>query len=87
MNQLTLRGFDDALANRIKEVSEEHNISLHEAALRLLRVGAGLSRQVADTGRIGHDLDHLIGAWRDDEAEAFLRGLESLDTPDESLWS
>lgn len=42
MKQLTIRGFDDELSERIRREAEEEGISLSKAALRLLRRGAGL---------------------------------------------
>ena len=37
MNQLTVRGFDDELAERIRRVAKRDGTSLNQAALKLLR--------------------------------------------------
>ena len=42
MNQLTVRGFDPALARRIREVAKARGLSLNQAAVLLIRQGAGL---------------------------------------------
>lgn len=42
MKQLTVRGFDDELTRRIRQLASRKGISLNRAALRLLRRGAGL---------------------------------------------
>ena len=42
MNQLTVRGFDDELAERIRRLAKQDGTSLNQAALKLLRKGAGL---------------------------------------------
>ena len=43
MNQLTLSGFDEELAGRIRHLANQEGLSLSQAALRLLRLG-GRSR-------------------------------------------
>ena len=42
MNQLTVRGFDDELAERIRRLAKREGTSLNQAALKLLRKGPGL---------------------------------------------
>lgn len=58
MNQLTIRGFDDELANRIRQLASREGSSLNRAVLRLLREGVGL--EASKGGDIvGSSLDHL----------------------------
>ena len=88
MNQLTVRGFDDELSGILRGMAKQEGISLNQAALRLLRKGAGLT----DSGRgnpnaIGTSLDDLFGAWSRDEAESFDAALEVFQTVDEAAWS
>jgi hypothetical protein len=83
--QLTLRGFDSRLARELERVARQEGISLNKAALRLMRLGAGLEEQGAPA-TIGHSLDDLIGTWTRREAESFLRSIESCDQVDEELW-
>ena len=86
MNQLTVRGLDDELAERIQRLAKRDGTSLNQAALKLLRKGAGLadSGQRADT--VGSSLDHLIGTWSDDEAAELDAALEEFKTIDEAAW-
>ena len=42
MKQLTVRGFDDDLERAIRQLARRERISLNQAALKLLRRGAGL---------------------------------------------
>ena len=44
MNQLILSGFDEELAGKIQRVANQEGISLNQAALRLMRFGAGLGQ-------------------------------------------
>lgn len=86
MEQLTVRGFDKALARRIKEVAKTQRISLNQAAVMLLRQGAGLDSVSKPAERIGDSLNKLIGAWTKDEAEQLLASIRPMETIDAELW-
>ena len=87
MNQLTTRGFDDELANRIQELARREDISLNRAVLRLLRRGAGLGERDRGANTVGDSLDHLIGTWTEDEAIEMDRALDHLSRVDEAMWT
>jgi hypothetical protein len=86
MDQLTVRGFDKALAQRIREVARERGISLNQAAVLLLRQGAGLAVSGRRSGRVADSLGKLIGAWNKTQAEDFRRALQPLEQIDAELW-
>ena len=86
MKQLTVRGFDDELAETIRRVAERDGTSLNRAALKLLRRGAGLSADGSRADTVGSSLDHLIGAWSRDEADQFDTALKEFEKIDESMW-
>ena len=86
MNQLTIRGFDDELASRIRELAHREGISLNRAVLRLLRRGAGLGDGNRNADTVGSSLDHLIGTWTEGEATEMGRVLEELSHVDEAKW-
>ena len=86
MNQLTVRGFDDELAERIRRVAKRDGTSLNQAAVKLLRRGAGLADPSQGPDTVGSSLDHLIGSWSDDEAAELEAALEEFETIDESAW-
>ena len=86
MHQLTVRGFDDELSRRLRRLAKRDGISLNQAALKLLRKGAGLADGTGGADTVGDSLDHLIGSWttaRADEVDAALRELKTID---ESVW-
>ena len=85
MNQLTLRGFDKALARRIREVAKAHGLSLNQAAVLLLRQGAGLA-PVEHRKRVGDSMKELVGAWSKAEEAQFRRAIRPLDEIDPELW-
>ena len=86
MNQLTVRGFGDELAERIRRLAKGDGTSLNQAALKLLRKGAGLADPAQKADTVGSSLDHLIGSWSDDEAAELEAALEEFETIDESAW-
>jgi hypothetical protein len=86
LDQLTVRGFDKALARRIKEVAKTQRISLNQAAVTLLRQGAGLEPVSKPPEYIGDSLNKLIGAWTNVEAEELLKAIRPMETIDSELW-
>ena len=86
MNQLTIRGFDDELAGRIRQLANAEGISLNRAVLKLLRRGAGLGERHDNSNRVGDSLDHLIGTWTAQDAAEMNRALEDLSRIDEEMW-
>jgi hypothetical protein len=85
LDQLTIRGLDPRLQDKIRELARREGISLNKAAVRLLERGAGIDRQ-EDSDRIGHSLDHLIGTWSQREADAFLDAIQTCEQIDPDLW-
>ena len=91
MKQLTLRGFDDRLKDRLEALARERSISLNKAALLLMRRGAGLAAEdgvVSGGGAtpIGSGLDRFIGVWSADDEREFLESIASLDKAEPELW-
>lgn len=87
MRQLTIRGFDDELAELIRQFASREGISLNRAVLRLLRRGAGLGEpKDKPTNVVGDSLDHLIGTWTAEEATEMDRALEDFSGIDEGMW-
>ena len=58
----TVRGFDDELAEAIRQLARRDGTSLNQAALKLLRRGAGLPDGQGDGRNIGSALDDLFGS-------------------------
>ena len=87
MRQLTVRGFDPELAERISRLAQREGISLNQAVLRLLRRGAGLADEQGSIDTVGSSLDHFIGSWTREQADEMDRALEDFESIDESMWS
>lgn len=86
MDQLSLHGFDKELADRIRELAGREQISLNEAALLLMRRGAGLSDPTLPQAPVGDALDSFIGRWSSAEEKHLLDSLAPFETVDEALW-
>ena len=84
MNQLTVRGISDELSDSIRQLALSEGISLNQAALKLLRKGAGLTEGSGNENAIGTSLDDLFGTWSRDEAEEFNAALAVFEKVDES---
>lgn len=86
MKQLTISGFDAELADRIRRLADQECISLNQAVLRLLRIGAGLGPRMQSAKTVGASLDHLIGTWTDKEADEMQNALQDWERIDEAMW-
>lgn len=87
MDQLTVRGISDELADSIRRLAKSESISLNQAALRFLRKGAGFEKDSGNENAIGASLDDLFGTWSYVEAEEFNASLDVFEKVDESAGS
>ena len=86
MNQITVRGFDDGLSARLHRLAKREGLSLNQAALRLLRRGAGLAEGPGQGDTVGDSFDRLIGSWTQADADEMEAALEEFETVDETAW-
>lgn len=80
MTQLTLRGFDRELERALRRVAREERISLNQAALKLLRKGAGV--EAAAHAAIGEALDPFVGSMSLEDAHAVADSVRLSDEAD-----
>lgn len=85
MTQLTIR-YDAELDRKIRELARREGLSLNQAAIRLLRKGAGLDRERQDADLVGASLDDLIGTWTDAETDQMRAAERDFESIDEDLW-
>lgn len=86
MKQLTLRGLGPELEARLKQLSKDENLSLNQAAVRLMRKGAGLSERRVRANRIGSGLDAYIGTWTKKQSKEVLDAVKDFERIDPELW-
>jgi hypothetical protein len=77
MKQLTLRGIDEVLEQKIKSLALEKNISLNKAALLLIKKGAGLNAE-PKTNVVGNSLNAFIGSWSEEDYDEFRYAVSGL---------
>lgn len=86
MKQLTVRGFDKDLERRLRDVARAKGVSLNQAALLLMREGAGIQSPRRRANVVGESLDALIGSWSKNEEATFLRAIAAFDKVDPAFW-
>ena len=86
MNQITVRGIDDELSACLHRLAKREGLSLNQAALRLLRRGAGLAEGPGRAETVGVSFDQLIGSWTQADADEMEAALEEFETIDETAW-
>ena len=86
MYQITIRDSDPELSKALRALAAREGISLNQAAVRLLRRGAGLPVGPNRADVVGDSLDRLAGTWSEQQKDEFLRAVEACEMIDESLW-
>jgi hypothetical protein len=86
MSQLTIRGFEPELDRRLRETARREGVSLNQAALRLMRRGAGLAESRGAEGGLGNALDRFFGTWTAAEASEFEAAVSLFEQIDEETW-
>jgi hypothetical protein len=86
MKQLTIRGFDAELRKRLQSLATTEGVSLNQAALRLMRRGAGLGPAGERSDIVGTSLDHLAGTWTAAEAREVEKAGAAFESVDDDLW-
>ena len=86
MKQLTVRGFEKDLTDRIRKLARLERISLNRAALLLMRRGAGLEEEGKSRDVVGNSLDRFVGDWSDEEADEFTKAVAIFEVVDPDAW-
>jgi hypothetical protein len=84
--QLTVRGVDDLLHNKLRQEARQRGLSVNRYVLQLLREGVGIKRSYGAADIEYHDLDHLFGTWSAEEVDEFERELAAQRQIDHDLW-
>ncbi len=86
MPDILIKHIDNELAERIKTLSREHNWSLNDAILHLLRHGVGMERGDLPFIRSA-DIAHLGGTWDASESQAFRDAMSAFDNAPEGFFA
>ena len=83
--QLTVRGFEPDLEHALLSAARADGLSLNQAAVKLMRKGAGLGAAGGRSGpTIGDGLDPFLGGWTDRDEAAVLEAVASLDAVEDA---
>lgn len=83
---MTLRGLGKELESYLLHVAAEENLSMNQAAIRVLKRGAGLAERRGRSEKIGSALDEFAGTWSASKAKALLASMEHFESIDKELW-
>jgi hypothetical protein len=85
MQQLTIRGFDLELLHCLKGLAQREGLSLNQAAIRLMRLGAGLENG-QPSFQIGEAIERYSGVWTSEEAREFENNTACFNEIDHEIW-
>lgn len=84
MANLSLRGLDEEIKERLTSEARQRSMSVNALLLELIRRSVGLG---GDNDRpCFHDLDELAGTWSADDAADFSAATAMFSAVDDDLW-
>ena len=86
MKQLTVRGVENELHQRLKSEAERRGLSVNRYVLSLLKQAVGPTEPNTLQKQVFDDLDHLAGTWSQEDADEFDRTLKQQRYIDGELW-
>jgi hypothetical protein len=85
MKAITLRNLPPDVTRAIQQRAKQNKTSVNKAVIGLLEESLGKKPGKKEKVRY-HDLDHLIGTWTKEEADAFDKLIAEQRTIDPELW-
>ena len=85
MKTITIRGIEEQMSQRIRELAGAESLSLNQYIFKILRESLGLSKERNHTRRYT-DLNYLIGSWSEEEFLEFEESQKPFASIDEELW-
>lgn len=86
MKTVTVRGIENALADKLKDIAKQEGKSVNQLIIDTLKKSCGLEKEKKFT-RAYHDMDHLFGKWSKEEFERIQGNIEADRKVDPELWS
>ena len=85
MKAITLRNLPPDIARTVQRRAKQKKSSVNKAVIELLEESAGGKAKKKAPIRY-QDLDHLVGTWTKEEADAFDKLIAEQRTTDPGLW-
>jgi hypothetical protein len=76
---IVIRGIDNDLAERIKEIARLNNMPINDVLLRLLRQALKLDAETLTVANPKQDIARLAGAWGKDETDALRAAIAAIE--------
>ena len=79
MPDIVIRGIDNDLAERIKEIARLNNMPINDVLLKLLRQSLKLDAETLVVANPKQDIARLAGAWGKDETDALRAAIAAIE--------
>jgi plasmid stability protein len=84
LRPITLRNLPEPVGRAVRERAVRYHVSLNQSVIQLLEESLGTAAPPEE--RVYHDLDELIGSWREQRARAAERSLAAQRRIDAEMW-
>ena len=84
MGQITLRGIDPEIENRVRKISKSTGKSLNRVIQEIIYQHIGGDQKTKKPA--AYSLRKLAGGWSEQEASDFFASVQSFDRIDETMW-
>ena len=85
MKNMTVRGIDPVLAEKLKETAAQQSKSINQLVVETLRERFGVKPHKGFSV-VHHDMDHLFGKWSVEEFEQIQGEIDAGRQIDPDLW-
>lgn len=79
MPDIVIRGIDNDMAERIKEIARSQRLPINDVLLKLLRQSLGIDADASLVANPKQDVARLVGAWESDESDAFRAAIAAFE--------
>ncbi len=79
MPDIVIRGIDNDMAERIKEIARLNNMPINDVLLKLLRQSLKLDAETLAVANPKQDIARLAGAWGKDETDALRAAIAAIE--------
>jgi hypothetical protein len=76
---IVIRGIDNDMAERIKEIARLNNMPINDVLLKLLRQALKLDAETLVVANPKQDIARLAGAWGKDETDALRAAIAAIE--------
>lgn len=79
MPDVVIRGIDNEMAERIKELARLNNMPINDVLLKLLRQSLKLDAETLVVANPKQDIARFAGTWAKDESEALREAIAAFE--------